>query len=75
MQNYRSITLEGAQRFLADRGGAPASEVRQLSGGEFSRAYAYRQEEQVLVVRFSATSTAFEKDRSETPSTMIGAVR
>jgi len=60
---YSAVTLEGARHFLSQRGGPPARDVRPLAGGEFSRAYAYRQGARALVVRFSADGTAFEKDR------------
>ena len=60
--DYSAVTLQGARRFFVQRGD-PVPEVRPLSGGESSRAYAYRQGARTLVVRFNASSTAFEKDR------------
>jgi hygromycin-B 4-O-kinase len=63
MTSNHSTDGDYMKHFLSDRSGAPVSDLRRLSGGEFSRAYAYRQGDQNLVVRFSSTSLAFEKDR------------
>lgn len=61
--NDTVAALDRVKRFLSNHSGAPVSNLRLLPGGESSRAYAYRQNDQDLVVRFSSTSVAFEKDR------------
>jgi hypothetical protein len=61
--NHSTFTRDRVMRFLSDRGGLRVTDLRLFPGGEFSRAYAYRQADQDFVVRFSSTRTAFEKDR------------
>lgn len=61
--NHAVADLDRVKHFLSNHSGAPVSDLRRLSGGEFSRAYAYRQNDQNLVMRVSSASEAFEKDR------------
>ncbi len=56
------LESDAVEAFLLDRFGPSVRNVAPLTGGEWSQAFAYRVEDQDLVVRFSALEGAFRKD-------------
>ena len=57
------ITVDRVEAFVADRYGDGAGAVEHLSGGHWSRAFAFRRHGAAFVIRFSAWPEDFEKDR------------
>ena len=60
---FVTLTTDEVARFLGARFGDGIHELSPLVGGEWSRAFAYRQGERERIVRFSALPEDFHKDR------------